>query len=108
LGDPDAGTVTFVRISFVRVLLLASLGVGCREANPDWDPERQAATEGSSTTPGEASGSEDTSTLPECEDHEVPCGDQCVDLLSSVEHCGECFMECRPPDRSCEEGECVR
>lgn len=34
------------------------------------------------------------------------CGDQCVDLTSSSEHCGQCGQSCEAP-RSCQSGECV-
>jgi hypothetical protein len=95
-------------MSCARLLIVASLlvGLSCREPNPAWDPNRQAVT-ATNADEGEDE-SDDTSTLPECEDHETLCGDQCVDLLSTPAHCGECFAECRAPEKECEQGECVR
>jgi hypothetical protein len=99
-----------------RTLFVVSMiGASCREPNPDWDPERQAMTapgEGTSEatfegTTEDASGDGTTSVL-ECEAHETPCDDACVDLRSNPDHCGACFEWCRPPNRQCEDGECVR
>jgi hypothetical protein len=36
----------------------------------------------------------------------VMCGDTCVDLLTSFDHCGSCSHLC-PPPQSCSAGECV-
>jgi hypothetical protein len=92
------------RIAVVAFLFVVS---ACREANPEWDPERQAMTQPGDDS-DDAGESEETSAAPMCEEHQTLCGDECVDLLSTPEHCGACFEPCRPPDRVCEEGECVR
>lgn len=47
--------------------------------------------------------------LPECAEGLSPCGGECVNLMTSYEHCGACDHECNEEDASgvCEMGRCT-
>lgn len=98
----------------------APAGSGPETAGAGADPAGGAAgasnTGGAGGGPGDgssagASGTGEMPPLPpdppdQCPGVPEPCGDQCVDLQSDVEHCGACDSACAS-NESCSGGSCV-
>lgn len=68
------------------------------------EPEQAGAATGGANEAG--SGAVGTAGMgPSCEEPTSECGETCVDLSTSVEHCGACDHACAGSD-ACIEGEC--
>lgn len=85
--------------------VLVLVEVGCREPNPDWLGPTSVA--GPSTETSSSQGTTEIETDATTQAACVECGNQCVDLMSDPEHCGECFRDCDWPTRYCVAGECA-
>ncbi|MGM0556816.1 MAG: CAP domain-containing protein [Myxococcota bacterium] len=84
---------------------------GTDDASADGDDgESDATPQDTSADTGGDTGEQDTESPPEdtgpqCTAPQMLCGESCVDVQTSAEHCGDCDTPCAAP-RTCQGGEC--
>ncbi len=104
--------------SFLAAWLLAAIsacgpsagdGNGSGATEADSGPDSTTGASLTSTSgPGDSAATGTTAGPVTCPEGETPCGDECVDLLWSEEHCGACDRACQVVGGvgECWEGEC--
>ncbi len=101
---PDTGTDTAPDVSADTAIDAAVDTTDSSE--PDTNTEDNIATDTAEDTQTDT-GSDDGCPNPPCDcETGTLCGNECVDLLSSLSHCGDCFVVC-PDEGSCDQGSCI-